>query len=143
MEKIHWLFFAAVIIAGGLMVHLFSRLARGEIDVFYANLTAMTASLIVSFIAYTIFSEQGSIANASIKGVALSALVGVSSAIATIGIFAMYRAGAPMSVAVPLTRSGVATISILFGVFLLAEKLTALNMAGVVLSIVAIILMSL
>lgn len=125
------------------MVHLFSRLARGEIDVFYANLIAMTASVIVSLVAYIIFSEQGSIVDASAKGVALSAMVGASSALATIGIFAMYRTGAPMSVAVPLTRSGVATISVLFGVFLLAEKLTALNIAGVVLSVIAIILMTL
>ncbi len=143
MDKVHWLFFATLVIVGGVIFHLFSRLAKGEIDMIYAGVIAAIAGLAGSAAAFFLLADPHVIAAASTKGIIYAALAGLGTALASIAAFMMYKAGAPMSISSPITRAGATVFAVIFGMVLFSESLSFLNIVGVVLSIVSIVLMCL
>lgn len=54
----------------------------------------------------------------------------------------MFRAGAPMSIATPLARFVPAILAVLQGVFFFQETLKATQIAGLVLAVIAVILVT-
>ncbi|HOO82072.1 MAG TPA: EamA family transporter [Alphaproteobacteria bacterium] len=138
----HWLVYALVVIAGGLGIHSFSKLAKSYIDPVYTFLLAGGVFFTISILTFLIMGGREHIAQTPTKGIILALCTGVAMTAANFGVFLMYKAGAPMSVAMPLTRTSTAILAVLFGVFFFAEKLTLVNMTGVVFAVIGIVLIT-
>lgn len=54
----------------------------------------------------------------------------------------MYKSEAPLSLAVPIVRMGAAVIAATVGILFFQERILAIHMLGIALSIVAVILMT-
>ncbi len=76
------------------------------------------------------------------KAVIYSMIAGIIIGVINIAIFYMYRAGAPISVALPVTRIGVVVLAIIAGFVIFSETLSPTKMVGIALSFLSIFLMT-
>lgn len=138
----HWLVYALIVIAGGMGIHGFSKLAKPYIDPVSAFFWAGGVFFIVSTLTFFLAGGHAHIAQTPPKGIIFALCAGAAMALANLGVLLMYKAGAPMSLAMPLTRTSTMILAVLVGAVFFAEKLTFVNLAGVGLAIVAISLIT-
>lgn len=75
-----------------------------------------------------------------IKVILFSILVGFSAAFNDMSSMLMFKAGAPFSISMPIFTSSVVCLTVLFGVFVLKEKLSVRQFVGISMIIMGIIL---
>ncbi len=138
----HWLVYTLVVITGGVGIHAFSKLAKPYIDPIYTFLLAGGVFFAISIVTFLMVGGREHIAQTPTKGIVFALCAGVATAVANLGVFLMYKAGAPMSVAMPITRTSTAVLAVLLGFFLFAEKLTFVNLTGVAFAVAAIVLIA-
>ena len=73
------------------------------------------------------------------KGLIYSILAGLIIGVANIAILAMYHYKAPLSVAVPITRTGGMLLTVVLGILLFSEILTIKQVIGIILGIISIL----
>lgn len=140
--KVGWIFFVVLMVVGSLGIHIFLRYARDNTDLMSALIIAHGVAFAVCVILYFLLPSSHSMP-LSVNTIIICSLVGVSIAVANIAVLGMYKAGLSVSIAVPLTRTAVAVGAVLLGVLLFSEKLTMVNMAGIVLSVISMVLLAL
>ena len=137
-----WPFYAGIVIFGATGLHVFSKLAKGTIDPTSGLVFAMGAAFVFALL-LSQFADSSFVKSfGNIKGIALYALVGVSVALANIGIFWMFQAGAPISIATPLVRFGPAVFAVLLGVLLFNEVLKIHHVIGLIFGVISFYLLT-
>ncbi|MFK7839616.1 MAG: EamA family transporter [Bdellovibrionales bacterium] len=129
-----WSVYACLVVFGATGIHFFSKLAKDSIDPVVALTFTMLAGLILS-LCFLPFAKSSFVdALSHTRGILFYALVGVSIVIANLGIFWMFQAGAPMSVATPIVRSAPAIFAIFLGVLFFQETLKMHHILGLLLA---------
>ena len=139
----HWLFFTSIVVFGATGIHFFSKLAKGTMDPFVGLVYTTGAAFMFALLFLPM--AQGDLARSFStynKGVVFYALVGLCITIAHIGIFLMFRADAPMSIATPLARFVPAILAVFLGVFFFHESLKLTQILGLVLAVIAVFLVT-
>ena len=136
----HWSFFTAIVVVSATGIHFFSKLAKGTIDPLVA-LTITTGSAFLLALCF-LPAVQGEISKSLHfgKGPLLYMLVGFCITLAHLGIFYMFRADAPMSLATPIARFLPAILAVILGVAFFQETLKPTQIAGLLLAVVAVVL---
>ncbi len=140
--KADWAIFVALTVMGSLGFHIFSRYAKGNIDPLLAVVICNGAAFAICLAAYLIYSGTEFV-KPSNSGLIFSVLAGVFVGLANFSVFAMYKSGLSVSIAVPMTRAAVAMGAVVFGILLFSEKLTLANAAGIILSVISLVLLTL
>ncbi len=129
-----WVVYACVVVFGATGIHFFSKIAKGNIEPPIALVYTMAAGLLFS-ICFAFFSNESFVKSMSeTKAIALYGAVGISICVANLGIFWMFQAGAPISIATPLVRSAPAIFAVLLGVFFFGEHLKLHHIMGMLLA---------
>ncbi len=136
----HWSFFTAIVVVSATGIHFFSKLAKGTIDPLVA-LSITTGSAFLLALCF-LPAVQGDISKNLYfgKGPMLYMLVGFCITLAHLGIFYMFRADAPMSLATPIARFLPAILAVILGVAFFQETLKPTQIFGLVLAVVAVVL---
>jgi len=138
-----WLFYTSIVVIGATGIHFFSKLAKGTMDPL-VGLVFTTGTAFVLALMFLPFAKDPLVKSFTTynKGILLYALVGLCITIAHLGIFYMFRAGAPISIATPLARFVPAFLAVLLGAFFFHETLKTTQIAGLVLAVIAVIMVT-
>ncbi|MCB1782902.1 MAG: hypothetical protein KDI13_02810 [Alphaproteobacteria bacterium] len=141
-----WLAYAGLVVIGAVGIHIFGKLGAGILDPFLALTIALGSAFAISLATLT---ATGKLSPSSIqaqtfspKGVLIAAAMGIAIAFAHGAILYMYRADAPLSLAVPIVRMGAAVIAVILGVLFFQERLSITHTIGIAMSIAAVILIT-
>jgi uncharacterized membrane protein len=137
-----WVIYAGVVVLGATGIHFFSKIAKGSIDPIIALVYTMVAGLVFSLCFLPFASEPFAKSFSEGKAVVLYALVGVCIAFAHLGIYWMFQAGAPISIATPLVRFAPAVFAVLLGVLFFQESLKLHHAFGLFLAACGFFLMT-
>lgn len=119
-----WLVYAAGTALLLALADFFVKLASGKLSNSLALLIFGSCTMIISLSWFVWERWQGVPQFAQTSGVVIAVLVGVTFTFVTLGVYATYGAGAPLSLASPLIRlSGLLLVS-LAGIAWLGEPLT-------------------
>ncbi len=136
----HWSFFTALVVVAATGIHFFSQLAKDTIDPIIA-LVITTGTAFLLSLCFLPMAQEGLVKNINFgKGPVLYMLVGLCIMLAHLGIFYMFKAGAPMSLATPIARFLPAVLAVILGVFYFHETLKMTQILGLILSFVAVFL---
>lgn len=136
----HWSFFTAMVVVCATGIHFFSQMAKNTVDPVIA-LVITTGSAFLLSLCLLPAAQDGLVKNLNFgKGPVLYMLVGACITFAHLGIFYMFKAGAPMSLATPIARFLPAILAVILGVVVFHETLKPLQIAGLALAVVAVVL---
>ncbi|MCB1680324.1 MAG: EamA family transporter [Rhodospirillales bacterium] len=136
----HWSIFTALVVVSATGIHFFSRLAKDTVDPMIA-LVITTGAAFAFSLCFLPAAQDGLVKNLTFsRGPVLYALVGICISLAHLGIFYMFKAGAPMSLATPIARLLPAILAVILGLFSFQETLKATQIAGLVLAVFAVVL---
>jgi len=126
-----WFVYAALVVVGATGIHFFSKLANNTMPFIYGLSITMAAALVSALVILP--AAQGPLLKADVfsKNTVFYILVGVCITLAHFGIFAMFKAGAPMSVATPFVRFAPAVLAVLIGLLYFQEAIKPVQMLGV------------
>jgi transporter family protein len=116
------------------------KLASGKVSsslglLLYGSCTFLTGLCWVTF-----DKIRGAEIHAQAQGIVAATVVGIAFSAVTIGLYATFGAGAPISLASPLVRLGGLILASMAGLVLLNEPLTWRYICGIVLAITGILL---
>lgn len=135
----HWLVYASIIIVSSSAFHVFSKFAENKIDPSVAVLFVQGAGFLASIALFFLFNHgTGKEMNIQTSGIIFAIISGTVISFSNFAVFAMYNAGAPMSIAVPLTRTAVVICSVIFGILLFRENIDLTRSIGILLGIASI-----
>ena len=134
MLALPWYGYACITIISATGIHFFSKLAKGMIDPLIAVIYTMAAGLIVAFAFYPFARETFDKSITNYKALALYALIGFCITVAHIGIYFMFKSGAPMSMATPLVRFAPAVFALFLGLFIFHETIKLHQWLGILLA---------
>lgn len=138
----HWLFFTGIVIFGAAGIHIFSKMGKGYLDPNVSLVYATGAAFLVS-LAFLPFAADGAVKGSfGNKGIVLSCLVGACITIAHFGIFYMYKAGAPITIAMPLVRFAPVALAVIAGFFMFGETLKMQHICGLALALLAVVFLT-
>ena len=137
-----WPLYAAFVALFATGVHFFARLAKGTIDPTVAVSYSMFFALVVSLFFLPAAKDEVIKSFTETKGIILYALVGTSIAFAQLGIYWMFQAGAPISIATPLVRFAPAVFAVLIGVLFFHEVLKIHHVIGLLFAALGFYLMT-
>ncbi|MCB1591012.1 MAG: EamA family transporter [Alphaproteobacteria bacterium] len=136
----HWSIFTALVVVSATGIHFFSKLAKDTVDPMIALVITTGAAFAVS-LCFLPAAQDGLVKSLTFsKGPVLYTLVGLCIALAHLGIFFMFKAGAPMSLATPIARFFPAVLAVILGVAFFNEALKPTQIAGLVLAVIAVVL---
>ena len=117
------------------------KMTDGEIPKAYSALILQLVALLPAIIMIFFSNEtiQNSLSQITNKGLIYSILAGLIIGVANIAILAMYHYKAPLSVAVPITRTGGMLLTVVLGILLFSEILTIKQVIGIILGIISIL----
>ncbi len=136
-----WIPSAIIVILGGIGLHIFSRYTKDFPDPYLAGLVAHGVAFVVVTLLFIMFSNFDAAAQVTPKAWMYVILTGVCIGIANLFVIIMYKQGAPVSTALPITRMTVIVGGGILGLFLFSEVLTYYKAAGMFLTIVSIYLL--
>jgi len=137
-----WIAYAGVVVFGATGIHFFSKLANGAISPLIALSYTMAAGFVFSLCFLPFAQEDALKSFREGKAIILYCAVGICIAVAHMGIFWMFQAGAPMSIATPLVRFGPAVFAVLLGVLFFHEVLKIHHILGLMLAAAGFYLMT-
>ena len=138
-----WVAYAIMVSLGSTLLHASSKMMKGIVDPMIASMIAGIFFIIIPVFMFVWNKEPVAFYSISVKGWFWAVLYGLAVALANVAVIFMYKSGAPMSIAVPLTRTAVMCLAVFVGLLFFAESLTAIKMLGIVFSIFGLVLMSL
>ncbi|MCF8495366.1 MAG: EamA family transporter [Alphaproteobacteria bacterium] len=136
-----WIPSAIIVILGGIGIHIFSRFTKDFPDPYLGGLVAHGVAFIVVAGLFLLFSGFETSAQITRKDWLYVILTGICIGIANLFVIVMYKQGAPVSTALPLTRVSVIVGGGILGLFLFSEVLSFYKAAGMLLSILSIYLL--
>lgn len=139
--KPEWILWFALMVTTSIGFHIFSRYARDGIEILPFAVMLNGAAFTISLLLYFCFQKAGA-PTLNSNGILFALLAGISIGVANFAAFGVYKSGIPVSIAVPLTRTAVALGAVVLGIILFSEKLSLMNLAGITLSIVSIVLLT-
>lgn len=137
-----WIIYAGIVIFGATGIHYFSKLAKGTIDPVIALVYTTAAALAVSLCFLPLAAEPFSKSLALSKPVLLYVSVGACIALAHLGIFLMFKAGAPLSLATPLVRFAPAVLAVILGLIFFQETIKLHQWLGLGLAFISFYLIT-
>ncbi|MFZ2706647.1 MAG: hypothetical protein WAY88_00755, partial [Minisyncoccia bacterium] len=136
-----WKMFAALYTVGITGYALAAKFSGGKISPVFGALLMTACSLSIITIFYLWFRTHGGEFSYTRYGVVAAVVAGASIAIADIALFFMYARGAQISVAALLTELLSLMVITLVGLFLLKEPLSWTKGAGLLFSLIGIVLL--
>ncbi len=130
-----WLFWAGVVTACGASYQLLVKMLAGQAPVYFITACIGAIVLLGSSIMLATSQQTVSISQLGGKTLSLILLLGVVTFGLEVGYNLMYKAGAPLTYARMLTTAGVGLILVAAGVLLYNEKLSPYQLAGIMLII--------
>ena len=141
----HWLFYVALLIAGSTLFHIFSKFSNTKADPILGFVVmqgaAFLAALFIFFIYRLLKPENLMFANFELSSLHFAIMAGIAIGLTNCAVFLMYNAAAPISIAVPLTRTGVVVGAVMAGLILFGETLGWVRSAGILLAVFSSYLM--
>ena len=138
-----WGLYCGLTVLGALGIHFFAKLSGQAGDpllaMFFAHIVATVSIGVVYFLGK---NTESNISSINIKIFIWMLLMGFCIALANCAVLYMYKHHAPISIAVPVTRTAVALLSVLLGVLFFSEVLSPIKLGGFVLSLVSIYMMT-
>ncbi len=136
-----WWMFCTLLTCGAAGYGILMRYVPGDIDgsVFSALFTGVS-SIVLGSICLIYFMAGGTFEYTS-AGLTAATIMGLCLVVVDLGIIQMYRAGAPVSLGMPLVRSFLALATAVLGVMIFSETMTHVKIAGVVCVSIGIFLM--
>ncbi len=135
-----WYHFTSIVVIAATGIHFFAKLAKGTLDPLVALVITMTSALFLA-LCFLPFAQESIVkATSSSKGILLYMLVGFCITIAHVGIFYMFKTGAPISLATPIARFVPAILAVFLGVFFFHETLKPTQIIGLIMAAGAVIL---
>jgi len=129
-----WPFYAGIVAISAIGIHLFAKLAKGTIDQTVAVAYSMFFGFLVALFFLPVAKDEILKSFSETKGIMLYTLGGASIAFAQLGIYWMFQAGAPISIATPLVRFAPAVFAVLIGVLLFQEILKFHHVIGLLMA---------
>lgn len=108
---------------GATAIHFISRLVKDSIDPVIALIYSMAAAFVVSLCFYPLAAQSLQSSFALNKATAFCIALGICTAVAQLGIYLMFKSGAPMSLATPLVRFAPAIFATVLGLAFFQESL--------------------
>lgn len=137
-----WVFYSGIVILGATGIHVLSRFAKGTLDPVWALVVSMGAAFAVSLCFIPLAGVSASKDLSLSKPFLIYSAVGFCVAIAHLGIYLMFKAGAPLSLATPLVRFAPAAVVILVGLLFFQEALKWYQILGLALAFVSFYLIT-
>ena len=137
----HWLFYAVIVISGAVGIHVFSKLSKDLIDPIYIMALTGICYVAIGLGAFFAADWKKYISETPSVGMLWGGLAALSVVIANSAVLFMYRAGAPVSIAMPFTRFSAALVAVLIGVLILKEPFTLQKTVGFVLAFLGVFLL--
>ncbi len=137
-----WGLFAGLMVIGSVGIHLFTKLSSQDVNPLLSIFIAhIVATILIGFL-YFIFKQGNDIKSIETKSFIWILLIGLSIAIANFSVIYMYKYGAPMSTAIPITRTAVSLFAVVIGIIFFLETVSLVQFAGFILSLVSIYMMT-
>ena len=97
-------------------------------------------STVIAIILCTLYVLSGHTLEFTNFGIVIAIISGTSLVGVDLSIIAMYNAGAPISLGMPLIRIGMALLTAVIGILFFAENITVLKTLGIIMGSVGIFL---
>src|SRR4030042_4377020 len=120
----------------------FLKLSSNHLHALVGSISLSIASAIITLGLIFIFKTTGQEITITSKGVKLACLAGIFSAFGSLLYFFMYQKKAPLSLGLPLLFISTILFSVIIGLLFFGEKLTLVKIAGLLLAIVSIYILS-
>ena len=137
-----WLFYAGVVVFGATGIHFFSKLSNVALDPVHLVVFTMAMAFLFSLCFLPLATQNSLKYQLSLRDILLYSAVGLCVAVAHLGIFYMFRAGAPMSIATPLVRFAPAVLAVLLGYLVFQEQLRLVQIIGIILAAFSVMLVT-
>lgn len=135
-----WYYYTSIVVLAATGIHFFSKLAKDTLDPVVALVVTMASALTFSIILWLFSQNTGEKAIVINKGTLMYIMVGLCITVAHAGIFYMFKAGAPISLATPIARFIPAILAVFLGVLFFGESLKPAQILGLVMAAAAVIL---
>jgi drug/metabolite transporter (DMT)-like permease len=135
----NWIIFAAIAPLMLVFFQMLSKLLPQGVSVFLVTAYSALSSAIVMFVAHFIFSSSKSISLTS-KSAYLSIVIGVFLALANFFVIKAYSLGAPQASFSAIMYSLLIIYATFAGVLVWHEKVNAMQLLGILMSVAGIIL---
>ena len=119
---------------------IFAGLAGGKVNSWLAAVLYNGIGTVIPLIVYFATTAKG---KTTFKGIALASLAGVSIMLFSVLLANVFNKGGNLSYVIPTVYGIAIAISSLFGLFILKDKVTALEIVGLVLVVVGVTLIAL
>lgn len=136
-----WLLFLGLAILTWSFYDIFSKVLGLSVNYFLALLIIGFIQMVVA-LPFIIYAYYHGGLNYTFKGFGISALMGILLGSGTIFFFYTFKSGAPLSVAMSAYGIGSLLIGALAGVLFFKEAITPTILAGMVLGVISIILLT-
>lgn len=122
--------------------NVFIKLSADKLSPTIALMFIAGTSFIIAVVATIIFKLTGQDLVINKNALIFPILAGVSTGIAEIFYLFMYSKNAPVSIGTPFVLAGTMLVAVLFGALILKEGLPAIKIAGIVITIVGLFILS-
>jgi len=137
----NWILYAAGAALALAAADVCVKLAAGRLPNSLGMLLYGSVAFATGLIWYGVDRVRGEPARVHLDGVLYALCVGVTFTLVTFGMYAAFRAGAPLSLASPLVRLGGLLAASVVGVMVWKEPVNARYVCGVVLAFAGLYLM--
>ena len=137
-----WVVYMSFAIVGAASFHIALKYAGGALSSAAGILVLQIAAAIGAFLIYMFSPVQPKEQfTSSVNGIALTVFAGIVIMLTNYCIIAMYAMNAPISIAVPVIRSGAMLLSFIAGVFLFQEGIDFKKIMGLGLTVSGLFLL--
>ncbi len=137
-----WLIYAGLVIFGATGIHFFAKLSKHILDPVHAVILTTGVAFFCA-LCFLPFSTKDFIkSEMTVREILICGGVGLCITVAQLGIFYMFRAGAPISIATPLVRFAPAVLAVFLGYIVFQEQLKILQVIGLVMAVVSVVLVT-
>lgn len=139
----HWLVYAVIAMIGTTAFNVFLKSSEGQISPLAGTFLLQLSALVMAGVMFFFHSAQADTELVwSTKGIVYSVLAGLVIMLVNFAIFSMYHHGAPLSLAVPLARTGMIVLTVFCGFVIFREPVNLEKLIGIALCLSGVYLLA-